>query len=55
VHAAKKDSKTMKPKNFPAKKLRRQLIAKKENLDSDNNKKLLENAREDKTKKDRRK
>jgi hypothetical protein len=45
----------MKPKNFPARKLQRQLIAKKENLDSDNNKRLLENARETRTKKDRRK
>ena len=45
----------MKPKNFPARKLRRQLIAKKENLGSNDNKRLLENAREERSKKDRRK
>jgi hypothetical protein len=45
----------MKPKNFPARKLRRQLIAKGLDLTLDENKKLLENAREERTKKDRRK
>ena len=45
----------MKPKNFPARKLQKQLVAKKEDLNSDNNKRLLENAREERTKKDRKK
>ena len=47
--------KEMKLKNFPARKLRRQLIAKGLDLTLDENKKLLENDREDRTKKDRRK
>lgn len=45
----------MRPKNFPARKLRRQLLAKKSDLTSDENKRLLENARDNKSKKDKRK
>ena len=43
----------MKPKNFPAKKLRRQLIATGQDITLEENVKLLNRARNVKTKKDR--
>lgn len=43
----------MKPKNFPSRKLKRQLIAKGENIESEKNKQLLDQARQKRTKKQR--
>lgn len=43
----------MKPKNFPARKLRRQLVAAKKDVTLEENVKLLDGARSVKTKRDR--